>query len=326
MLLFSNKIKQFVMIVFIGIISFASYAMAQFDSSKPRFLTRSKLWSTYRMTGLQGQQADPGPGANDLAGLSYPGSSIRSGEYVEYWNASIINQSTGGAGAGSQSPNSARNVNSHGEGTFILAQANGENFISYSGPRDVSPDVVKVGYNAAVGPEADLGVDDAKSTYWPGAPPPVDITDEPVEIHNYQYGKYIGRDNEAEEIIIVRWTTGMGITGTKKAKAWSYQKYDDFIIVENVFEYTGDSDGDGIVTDLDVFGTELPVLTGVYFSFANVLSMSLQGETWGQLPYMAWSSWRYINADAQDDCYRFSDSPGYQALISVDTQDYIGKK
>lgn len=310
----------------LGLVTFliALRAQAQFDSSKPRFLTRSKLWTTYRMTGLQGQQADAGPGANDLAGLSYPGSSIRSGEYVEYWNASIVDQSTGGAGAGAKAPNSARNVNSHGEGTFVLAQQGNRKFVSYSGPRTVSPDVVIVGYNAADGPAADLGVDDAKSTYWPGAQP--FDPEEPIEIHNYQYGKYIGRDNEAEEIIIVRWMTGMGITATKKAKSSSYQKYDDFIIVENIFEYTGDSNGDGIVDSNDIFGVDLPDLIGVYFAFGNMLSSSLMGETYGVEPYMNWSDWRNNKPPAQDDCYRYSDSPNYRAFIPEDTPNYIGKK
>ncbi len=320
-----NYRKRTFFIVFVLILFLAPVqGFSQFDDSVPRFLTRSKMWSTYRMTGQQGQQAYPGPGANDLAGLSYPGSSIRSGEYVAYWNASIVNKSTGGAGAGAMSPNAARNVNSHGEGTYLLAKANGQTFVSYSGPRSVAPDVVKMGYDAATGPEADLGIDDAKSTYWPGASLPE--SDEPIEIHNYRFGEYIPRDNEAEEIIIVRWTTGMGITATKKAKAWSYQKYDDFIIVENVFEYTGDSDGDGVVTSADVFGTALPELTGVYFSFANMLSSSLMGETYGVEPYMNWSDWRNNKPPAQDDHYKFSDSPGYQALVPENTGNYLGKK
>ena len=299
-------------------------AFTQWDSSKPRFLTRSKLWSTFRMTGIQGQQAIDASASEDFAGLSYPGSSIRAGEYVEYWNATLIDQSTGGGGAGAKSTCTSRNEHSHGEGAYILVKANGQKLISYSGPRSISPDVVKVGYNAAEGPEADLGVDDAKSTYWPGAPPT--DSEEPVEIHNYQYHKYIGRDNEAEEIIIVRWTTGMGITCTKKGKAWSYQKYDDFIIVENIFEYTGDSNGDGFVDANDVFSTELPVLTDVYFSFANMFSSSLQGETWGERPIMHWGDWRANNPPAQDDHYHYSGSPGYQALISEDTPNYINKK
>ncbi len=88
--------------------------------------------------------------------------------------------------------------------------------------------------------------------------------------------------------MIVKWTTGVGITGTKKAKAWSYQKYDDFFIVENIFEYTGDSNGDGVVTAEDVYGTDLPVLTDVYFAFGNMFSSSLMGECWGDDPYYGW--------------------------------------
>ena len=285
-MIISNKSKWLFSLLTAMILYVNAYT--QWDASTPRYLTRSKLWTTYRMTGLQGQQAFSSAGANDQAGLSYPGSSIRIGEYIVYWNAALVGEVTGGAGAGAMSPNAARYENSHGEGTFLLAKANGEKFISYSGPRTVSPDVVIVGYDPWSGPEADLGVDDAKSTYWPGGPP--FDPEEPIEIHNYQYGKYIGRDNEAEEIIVVRWTTGMGITATKKAKAWSYQKYDDFIIVENVFEYTGDSNGDGLLDSSDVFGSDLPVLTDVYFSFANMLSASLAGETWGDDIIGSWGS------------------------------------
>jgi len=324
MMAFNPKRYNMLIFLILLIMSLHFNSFAQFDDSKSRFLTRSKLWSTYRMTGQQGQQAYPGPGANDLAGLNYPGSSIRCGEYIAYWNASVVDVSSGGAGFGAKASNSARNVNSHGEGTYILAKAGDRKFISYSGPRSVSIDVVKVGYDAATGPEYDLGVDDAKSTYWPGAP--LTGSDEPVEIHNYQYHKYIGRDNEAEEIIIVKWTTGTGITATKKAKAWSYQKYDDFIIVENVFEYTGDSNGDGIVDSTDVFGTDLPQLKGVYFSFANMFSSSLMGETYGVEPYMNWSDWRRNKPPAQDDHYKYSDSPGYLALLPEDTPNYISKK
>ena len=301
---------------------FYSNTHAQWDDSTPRYLTRSKLWTTYRMTGQQGQQADPSADANSQAGLSYPWSSVCAGEYIVFWNKPLLSHL--GNVFGARSPNASRNENSHGEGTYILAKAKNRKFISYSGPRNVSPDVIKIGYNTLFEAEADLGVNDDKSNYWPGAPRP-EINDEPIEIHNYQYHKYIGRDNEAEEIIIVRWTTGIGITVTKKAKAWSYQKYDDFIIVENVFEYTGDSNGDGIVDSTDVFGTDLPELTGVYFAFANMLSSSLQGETWGDYP-MTWADWRRNEPAAQDDFYKYSDSPEYHALIAEDTPDYVGKK
>jgi hypothetical protein len=314
--------SSFYIIIILMATSFQAFA--QWDASIPRYLTRSKLWATYRMTGLQGQQALGESQTNDQAGLSYPGSSIRTGEFIAYWNAPIINQSSGGGGAGAMAPNASRYENSHGEGTFIIAKAGEKKFISYSGPRSVSPDVIKIGYDASSSPEADLGIDDQKSTYWPGAPPY--DPEEPVEIHNYQYGKYIGRDDEAEEIIIVRWTNAMGITGTKKAKAWSYQKYDDFVIVENVFEYTGDSNGDGIVDSSDVFGVELPTLNDVYFSFANIFSGSLAGETWGEDIIGGWGNWRNNGRYSQDEQYRFTESPGYTALISEDTPENVGKK
>ncbi|GEM_PF-167856 len=298
---------------------------AQWDPAKIRHLTRSKMWTSIRTSGLQGQQGQPSSQANDEAGLSYPGSSIRAGEFITFWNASIVNQSTGGGGAGAMSPNAARMVNSHGEGTYVMGMAGDEKFVSYSGPRTTSTDVIPMFYDASVSDEADLGIDDAKSTYWPGAPIQ-NFIDEPTEIHNYRYHDYIGRDNDAEEIIVVQWTNGIGITGTKKLKSWSYQKYDDFIIVENVFEYTGDSNGDGQVGADDVFGTNLPELTGVYFAFANMLSSSLAGETWGETPNMGWGDWRNNAPAAQDDHYKYSGAPGYQALLPEDTQEYVAKK
>ncbi|NOY59213.1 MAG: hypothetical protein GXO75_09805, partial [Calditrichaeota bacterium] len=105
--------KSLALIIILLTLAFALSAYSQWDASVPRYLTRSKLWATYRMTGQQGQQGVPTSQANDQAGLSYPGSSIRTGEFISYWNASIINQSSGGGGAGAMAPNAARNENSH---------------------------------------------------------------------------------------------------------------------------------------------------------------------------------------------------------------------
>jgi len=49
--------------------------------------------------------------------------------------------------------------------------------------------------------------------------------------------------DEAEEIIIAKWATSTGITVTRTSRAWSYPDYDDLIIYEYEFEYTGDMDG-----------------------------------------------------------------------------------
>jgi len=49
--------------------------------------------------------------------------------------------------------------------------------------------------------------------------------------------------DEAEEIITATWATPVGITVTRTSRAWSYPDYDDLIIYEYEFEYTGDTDG-----------------------------------------------------------------------------------
>ncbi len=49
--------------------------------------------------------------------------------------------------------------------------------------------------------------------------------------------------DEAEEIIVAKWATTLGINVTRTSRAWSYPDYDDMIIYEYEFEYTGDTDG-----------------------------------------------------------------------------------
>ncbi len=50
--------------------------------------------------------------------------------------------------------------------------------------------------------------------------------------------------DEAEEVIVSKWATCVGITVTRTSRAWSFPDYDDFIIFEYELEYTGDTDGD----------------------------------------------------------------------------------
>lgn len=49
--------------------------------------------------------------------------------------------------------------------------------------------------------------------------------------------------DEAEEIIVSKWGTSIGVTVTRTSRAWSYPDYDDLIIYEYEFEYTGDING-----------------------------------------------------------------------------------
>jgi hypothetical protein len=66
--------------------------------------------------------------------------------------------------------------------------------------------------------------------------------------------------NEAEEIIIARWGTPLGVTVTRTSRAWSYPGYDSFIIYEYEFlNTTGD------------------VIEDFYVVFANTFAPSMFG-------------------------------------------------
>jgi hypothetical protein len=75
--------------------------------------------------------------------------------------------------------------------------------------------------------------------------------------------------NEAEEIIIAKWATPVGITVTRTSRSWSYPDFDDMIIYEYVFEYTGDTDGRPGTIELDE--TLVDVL--IHFQYTLVPSM-----------------------------------------------------
>ena len=96
--------------------------------------------------------------------------------------------------------------------------------------------------------------------------------------------------NEAEEIIRASWATPVGITVTRTSRAWSYPDYDDLIIYEYEFVYTGDRDGDTIPD------TDLPI-TDVTIAFAYGLAGNLFGY---QRTYGEWT----------DDVYQDNDMRG----------------
>lgn len=55
--------------------------------------------------------------------------------------------------------------------------------------------------------------------------------------------------DDAEEIIVAKWGTPLGITVTRTSRAWSYPDYDDLIIYEYELEYTGDTDGNPVTIE-----------------------------------------------------------------------------
>ncbi|MDD5582501.1 MAG: hypothetical protein PHS99_04750 [Candidatus Marinimicrobia bacterium] len=85
--------------------------------------------------------------------------------------------------------------------------------------------------------------------------------------------------DEAEEIIRASWATSTGITVTRVSRMWSYPDYDDMIIYEYEFEYTGDTDGNPATLEMD--GTLKDVMICFNYGFAP----SMYGY---QRTYMEW--------------------------------------
>ena len=99
--------------------------------------------------------------------------------------------------------------------------------------------------------------------------------------------------DEAEEIIISKWSTPTGITVTRTSRAWSYPDYDDMIIYEYVFEYTGDTDGNLATIERD--STLTDILIGFPFGFAPSM-----------LGYQRWYSGQWSN-----DQFNRGDAKGF---------------
>ena len=83
---------------------------------------------------------------------------------------------------------------------------------------------------------------------------------------------------------MAQWENKLGLTVTRKAYAYSYQDFDDFIIQEIIFENTG---------------TKL--LTDTFISFLNSFSVSSGGHQWARGNGMSWSDWRVNRESPQQD-------------------------
>ena len=99
--------------------------------------------------------------------------------------------------------------------------------------------------------------------------------------------------NEAEEIITARWGTNVGLTVTRVSRAWSSPDYDDFIIYEYEFEYTGDTDGNPTTVETD------SMLYDVLFGFAYGFAPSMFGFQ------RAYNNWLYTDYESKDQRGRF---------------------
>lgn len=82
--------------------------------------------------------------------------------------------------------------------------------------------------------------------------------------------------DEAEEIIISRWDTPVGIRVTRTSRAWSYPGYDSFIIYEYEFQnVTPDTLKDVFITFAETFG---PSMFGWQRNFGVWSEASLRGQ------------------------------------------------
>ena len=93
--------------------------------------------------------------------------------------------------------------------------------------------------------------------------------------------------NEAEEIIVASWATPVGITVKRTSRAWSFPDYDDLIVYEYEFEYTGDRNGDTIPD------TDQPI-TDVTIAFSYGLAPNLFGNL---RTYGSWTDDEYQDND-----------------------------
>jgi len=265
------------------------------------------MWSTYRNNGLDGGGNRDDSNSESQESLTYPGNASRVAEdFVRYWmdveayikgNPNVV-----------ETPRVTIPQNSRAQGVWVLAIAdNMDTLVSYSGPRDVTQDIRTSSYDVANSSEAALGDTSGpnlvRSNYSPFHNT---LSNEPVEIHNYRYWDYIPDDEHPEEIIISQWNqTKTGVVVTRKAYAWSYQDYDDFIIQELIFENRGTK-----------------TLDPVYINLENAFSVCDMGHHWPEGAGMSWSDWRANRLPVQDDIFHYTRAPNYSADTPESTSTY----
>jgi len=111
--------------------------------------------------------------------------------------------------------------------------------------------------------------------------------------------------DEAEEIIIAKWSTPTGITVTRTSRAWSDPDFDDLIIYEYELEYTGDTDGN--LATIERTETLVDILVGFTYGFAPSM-----------LGYQRWYSgqWLMDGGFSRGDAKNFYD-PDYGLLFDM---------
>ena len=85
--------------------------------------------------------------------------------------------------------------------------------------------------------------------------------------------------DEAEEIIVAKWSTPLGLTITRTSRAWSFPDYDDMILYEYQLEHTGDRDGN--LSTVESTETLRDVLVVFSYGFApNMFAYQRHFDRW----------------------------------------------
>jgi len=250
--------------------------------------------------------------------MTYPGSMyalyalLGTSEFVEYWGDKTFQSS----------PQKAEPAyHSAGEGILVLTNVGGEKYVSVTGPREPTSDVVPMIYDIQNQKEAtwgfqttvpDRGVSPGRSTsnWWSGASPQVidPSKAQPYEIHNFDYHKYPLVQNAGEEVHITQWNTQHDVVVTRKAHSWSNQDFDDFFILELEFENRGSQQ-----------------LNDTYFGMMNsfYVNNAESAYRWGHEGGLI----TYRRTQALDDWYKYSESPNFSPNPqgSLSASNFAGK-
>jgi hypothetical protein len=282
-----------------------------------RHTTRAQVWTSFTSAGTQGMHYDVSA-TRIMMRMNYPGgvNAMQIGmtppEFIDYWGEKswpVYSQKT------------ESHSNSAGEGVLVLTNVDGEKWVSATGPRKPTEDVIPLIYDIKNMPEADWGLEsrvptrgvrvgDLMVNYYKGAPALTGdpVSTSPYEIHNYGYGVYPPVQNASEEVIISQWTTRHDLVVTRKAYTWSHQDFDDFFILELEFENRGGKQ-----------------LNDTYFGFLNAFYVSNAGTAfrWGH----EGGKINYKRAGGRDDWYRSSVASNFQpnSLSGLTANDFAGK-
>ena len=77
--------------------------------------------------------------------------------------------------------------------------------------------------------------------------------------------------NEAEQIVYAKWATSVGLTVQRTTRSYSYPDYDDIVLHEYEFEFTGNTDMDPSTIEMGTVDTVVDVL--IYFAQSFAPSM-----------------------------------------------------